>query len=61
MTHQHFSGVGGGKRAYSEMEMAGEGYHMKQTLRAGKTCDRIKIMCSVDSNPRNTVAWWVVI
>lgn len=23
VTHQHFSGVGGGKRAYSEMEMAG--------------------------------------
>lgn len=48
-THQHFGGVGGGKRAYSEMEMAGEGYHMKKNLRARKTCDRLKIMCSVHS------------
>lgn len=60
-THTHFSGVGGGKRAYTEMELAGGEYHMKQTPGAGTTCDRIKIICSVDSNPKPTVTWWGVI
>lgn len=55
------SGAGGGKRAYSEMEIAGGGYHMKQTPGAGKTYDRINIIYSADSNPKPTVAWWGVI
>lgn len=61
LTHTHFSGVGGDKRACSEMEIAGGGYHMKQTPGAGKTCDRINIICSVDSNPKSMVACWGVI
>jgi len=61
VTHILSSAVGEGKRAYSEMEIAGGGYHMKQTPGAGKTCDSIKIICSVDSNPKNMVACWGVL
>lgn len=61
VTHTHFRGVGAGKRAYSDMEIAGRGYHRKQTPGAGKTCDIIKIISSVDSNPKTMVAWWGVI
>lgn len=60
VTHTNFSGVGGNKKAYSEMEIAGGGHHMKQSPGAATTCDRIKIICSVDSNPKTTVAWWGV-
>lgn len=61
VTHTHFSGEGGGKRAYLEIEIAGGGYHMKQTPGAGKTRDRIKIIFSADSSAKNVVAWWGVI
>lgn len=34
---------------------------MKQTPGAGRTFDRIKIICSADGNPKNMAALWGVI